>query len=121
MAITLQENSTALTDFLEACATVDADDPVFAIDQRTEDIAAALVKRKSSLRGAEQDAIFVLSVIGAIDLVKELAIISEGLADRPPSVARQSGAENVRPMHDRRNGSAQSHDKRKTQDSDFPM
>lgn len=51
---------------------------MFAIDQRIEDIAAALIKRKSGLSKAEQDAILVLSSIGAVDLLRELAVMSDG-------------------------------------------
>ncbi|KAJ9104771.1 hypothetical protein QFC19_003912 [Naganishia cerealis] len=81
----VEANSAALTDYLEACATIDAKSHVFSIDQRVEDIASALVKRKSRLRGSERDAVYVLSAIGAIDLVKELAVISESKAVLPDS------------------------------------
>jgi hypothetical protein len=80
-----QANSTALTDYLEACTTLDPDSHVFSIDQRVEDIASALTKRKARLRGSDRDAIYVLSSIGAIDLVKELAVISESKSVLPDS------------------------------------
>lgn len=84
-----QANSTALTDYLEACATTDSDSHVFSLDQRVEDIASALVKRKARLRGADRDAVYVLSAIGAIDLVKELAVISESKDVLPDSPIRR--------------------------------
>lgn len=60
------------------CATFDDGNSVFAIDRRIEDIAAALIKRRSGLSRPEQDAILVLSSIGAVDLLRELAIMSDG-------------------------------------------
>lgn len=77
------------------------------------------MKRKSSLQGPEQDAVFVLSVIGAIDLVKELAIISEGLADRPRVAPRESAPTILAPTQSR-NGTLPPDNKLHVRDSDFP-
>jgi hypothetical protein len=74
------------------------------------------MKRKSRLEGAEQDAVFVLSVIGAIDLVKELAIISEGLSDRPRT---RDAAPTAAPTQERRNNVTTAEPK--IWDSDFPV
>lgn len=73
------------------------------------------MKRKSRLEGAEQDAVFVLSVIGAIDLVKELAIISEGLADHPRT---RDAPPTAAPTQERRNVAPS---EPKMRDSDFPV